>query len=405
MNQLTQLNRPGEPESVEFDPAVSSAHLRVAVISDAAPGRNGVGAYYQDLLEQLAPDFEQVVLLSPRLENGRWKTGLAFPLPGDRTQKLCIPNPRSLGRALRALNPQVVIVATPGPYGLLGARLASGLKLPVLAGFHTSFEQLTQLYWQGSWRGRLVHSLFARSHRYLFRRSRCVLGNSRAMLALAERMGAPATGLIGTPVSADFALAERTPYSGELKRVLFAGRLAAEKNLDAVLDAARAHPGLQFSLAGDGPLRQSLERAAAELPNVRLLGWLSRGQLRDEVDGHDLLLLPSHFESFGTIALEVMARRRLVLVSSGCGITQWPQLRAGLCVMEEGETAAQALTRLGEQTPVERLACAESAEAAALALNTDCLNHWRALLVHTAEARATLPEVKPRLATPASVSS
>lgn len=402
MNQLAELNGSDSLASVDGEPLLSSAYLRVAVISDAAPGRNGVGAYYQDLLEQLAPHFQQTVLFSPRLENGRWKTGMAFPLPGDRTQKLCIPNPRSLGRSLRALNPQVVIVATPGPYGLLGARLASGLNIPVLAGFHTSFEQLTQLYWQGSWRGRLVHSLFARSHRYLFHRSRCVLGNSRAMLELAERMGAPATGLIGTPVSAEFALAPRTPYTGELKRVLFAGRLAAEKNLDAVLEAARAHPQLQFSLAGDGPLRQSLEASVAALPNVRLLGWLSREQLRAEVDRHDLLLLPSHFESFGTIALEVMARRRLVLVSAGCGITQWPQLRAGLSVMQEGETAAQALARLVEQTPQERQARAELGESAALGLNTDCLNHWRALLVHTAEARSTtLPEVKHRIAQPA----
>lgn len=393
MNQPVDL--PVTEHSVSDNELAIAGHLRVAVISDAAPGRNGVGAYYQDLLEQLVTHVEQVALFSPRLENGRWVAGLALPLPGDRTQKLCIPNPRRLGRELRALNPQVVIVATPGPYGLLGTRLAQRLNIPVLAGFHTSFEQLTRLYWQGSWRGRFVHWLFSLSHRYLFRRSRCVLGNSADMLALARRMGAVDTSLIGTPVSADFALAPRQRYTGELTRVLFAGRLAAEKNLEAVLAAARAHPHLQFSLAGEGPLRKTLEVAVADLPNVRLLGWLSREQLRTEVDGHHLLLLPSHFESFGTIALEVMARERPVLVSAGCGITQWPSLRAGLYVMAESETAAQALTRIAGQSPAERRRYARRASRAALTLNADCLNHWLALLVHTAEARATLPVVNP----------
>lgn len=393
MNQLANLSALNQ-QTTDREPQAPNNLLRVAVISDAAPGRNGVGAYYQDLLEQMAPHLEQDMLLSPRLENGRWKAGLALPLPGDKTQKICIPNPRALGRSLRAFKPQVVIVATPGPYGLLGARLAGRLNIPVLTGFHTSFEQLTKLYWPGSWRGRLVHALFAYSHRYLFQRSRCVLGNSAAMLELAERMGAPDTGLIGTPVAADFALSDRIPCTGELKRVLFAGRLATEKNLDAVLEAARAHPQLQFSIAGDGPLRQTLEKAASKLPNLTMLGWLNREQLRHHVDDHDLLLLPSHFESFGTIALEAMARQRLVLVSPGSGIVQWPELRAGLFVIAEHETATKAIDRLVELTSEERQRHAQHAAQAALALNKACLDHWLDLLAHTADARATLPGVK-----------
>lgn len=375
--------------------------LRVAVVSDAAPGRNGVGAYYQDLLDQLAPELERIVLFSPRVEAGRWRTGVALPLPGDRTQKLCIPNPWALRRALRDLAPQVMIVATPGPYGLLGVRLAQSLGIPVLAGFHTSFEQLTELYWQGSWRGRLVHRLFDRSHRYLFARSRSVLGNSREMLELAQRMGAPSTGLIGTPISAEFAGTPRRPYGGQLRRVLFAGRLAAEKNLDAVVDAARVHRDMVFSIAGDGPLRRELTAAARECPNLRLLGWLDREALRAEVDDHDLLLLPSHFESFGTIALEAMVRERLVMVSSGCGITQWPELCPGLAIIDPSHSAAEALTQLRSRSPAKRRACARAAAQAASALNERCLAHWCELLTHTVAQRATLPPVPSPAAAPA----
>lgn len=370
-------------------PSIRPATLRVAVVSDAAPGRNGVGAYYQDLLEQLSPQLERVALFSPRVEGGRWRAGLALPLPGDRTQKLCIPNPWSLRRALRELAPHVIIVATPGPYGLFGVRLAQSLGIPVLAGFHTAFEQLTALYWQGSWRGRLVHELFDRSHRYLFARAHSVLGNSQDMLQLAERMGAASTGLIGTPICAEFSATPRRPYGGQLRRVLFAGRLAAEKNLEAVIEAARVHRDIVFSIAGDGPEQRSLARAAKAYRNLRLLGWLDRQALRAEVDHHDVLLLPSHFESFGTIALEAMARERLVVVSAGCGITQWPELRPGLTLIAPEHSAANALTELRAQTPAQRRERARSAATVADALNQRCVAHWCELLTHTVTQSAS----------------
>lgn len=362
-------------------PNPALCELRVAIVSDAAPGRNGVGAYYADLLEQLAPRMASVSLFSPRVEAGRWQAGWTLPLPGDRTQKLCFPNPRGLRRELIEAAPHLVIVATPGPYGLTGARLADRLGLPVLAGFHTAFEQLSELYWHNSWRGKVVHGLFERSHRYLFTRARAVLGNSEVMLALARRLGAARTELIGTPLSAEFATSPRPGYGGDLKRVLFAGRLAAEKNLSAVIEAARAHPDLLVSVAGDGPERERMRRAAAELPNLRLLGWLDRAALRAEVDHHDLLLLPSHFESFGTIALEVMARERPVLVSDGCGIAHWPGLSEGLSVIGSAETVAGALDRLRAESPATRRERARQAARLALALNERCLGHWAELML------------------------
>ncbi|MGD8175282.1 glycosyltransferase [Marinimicrobium sp. ARAG 43.8] len=375
--------------------------LRLAIVSDAAPGRNGVGAYYQDLLEQLAPRVAASALLCPQVDaRGRWRTGLALPLPGDRTQKLCLPNPLSLGRELKRLQPQVVIAATPGPYGLVGVNWAHRHNVPVLAGFHTSFEQLSELYWQGRWHGRVIQQAFERSHRYVFARSRSVLGNADPMLSMARRMGAVNTCLIATPIAAEFTATAPPSYDGAVRRVLFAGRLAAEKNLEAVLQAARAHPDLMFSIAGDGPLRESMQRAAEALPNLQLLGWQSRSALREQMDAHDVLLLPSHVESFGTIALEAMARARVVMVSSGCGIVEWPALRSGLVVIPPCGSAAEALVSLKTASPEWRRALARKAREEAQALNEGCLIHWLALLQGTVDQAADLPAVPQEIARP-----
>ncbi|HBG96736.1 MAG TPA: glycosyl transferase family 1, partial [Chromatiaceae bacterium] len=60
---------------------MDASKLRVAIVSDAAPERNGVGAYYRDLAEHLKALGGRVDLISPRYRAGKWYGGLALPLP------------------------------------------------------------------------------------------------------------------------------------------------------------------------------------------------------------------------------------------------------------------------------------------------------------------------------------
>ncbi len=375
MNSKTEFKKPLPQSAVPID------QVRLAIISDAAPERNGVGAYYQDLLQQLAPRLAGVKAFSPTIEGDKWNAGVVLPLPGDPTQKLCMPNPWSLQRQLKAFAPHVVVVATPGVYGLAGAFLASRMNVPVLVGFHTSFEHLTELYWHDSWRGKVVQQYFKQCHTYLFGKADQVLANSDDMRELARKMGCKTTELVGTPISSTFIGQPPMRYQGTFNRILFAGRLAAEKNVDAVLSAARALPEMQFSIAGDGPLHGQVKSAAAAQANLNYLGWLRREELRDQVDAHDALVLPSYFESFGTIALEVMARNRLAIVSSDCGITQWPRLREGLYVIGKQQSLEEKLRKIAAESSTARCEIAACAFAGALALNEHNLNRWCELLV------------------------
>lgn len=367
--------------------ALEIGDLRLAVTSDAAPERNGVGAYYEDLLGYLAPRLARAEVFSPVITEGQWEAPMVLPMPGDATQKLCFPNPFSLQRALAALDPHVVIVPTPGVYGFTGAYIAARRRIPLLTGFHTSFEQLTDLYWRGSLKGRFYRQYLERTHRYLFNRSSAVLTNSDDMYRLAERMGAPNIEMIGTPIPRLFTQTPVVPYEGNLRRVLFAGRLAAEKRIDAIVAAARTLPQISFSIAGDGPLRTEVEAAADELANVNYLGWLDRTDLCRQVDEHDALVLPSHFESFGTIALEAMARNRVVIVSRGSGISNWAELARGFVILDDNADLASTLRQLSEADPAWRKALADRALDAATSFNNKNLASWEALLVRTANQR------------------
>lgn len=360
--------------------AADASGLRVAIISDAAPERNGVGTYYRDLAEHLKAAGAKVELISPRFRAGRWHGGLAMPMPGDPTQRFLIPRPKLISRRLKRLDPNAIIIPTPGPYGMLGLIMARRTSARLVVGFHTHFERLAAL--NNHWRlfGVLAQGYLNNCHRALFKSSHLVLANSHEMLDVARAIGATKVGLMGTPIPKHFLDVPVSPLRPRIAQVLFAGRLAPEKNLGAVVEAAEALPQLQFQIAGDGPLRDWVEQEAARLPNLDYVGWVRRQEILPLIDRTDILVLPSTIESFGTIALEAMARGRLVVVSSQCGILSWDQLNRALFQMRDDETLSSTLMRVCalDQGILERKA-ALGLEAAR-EINNRNLRHWLSVL-------------------------
>lgn len=359
--------------------------LRVAVISDALKDRNGVDAYYRDLVSHLQERVAEVLYLTPNPEDGDWYTRFRWPLPGDSTQKLVLPDVRALNRRLDELQPHVIVAATNGLFGLYAVYAARRSKVPLVVGFHTLIEDLCKLYWGRGLFGRISKAYMEFQNRLIFRGASRVVVNSQSMIESAVQLAKTPVTLMGTPVERQFVERPRSPHSGQLQRIVFAGRLAPEKNIDSLIDAARARPDLQFTIAGDGPLREEIARQAEALGNLDFRGRLPREAVVDLIDEHDLLVLPSQLEAFGTIALEAMMRERPVLVSSHCGILSWEALASQLYQFEPEEALADALTRL-ESVSTETLnRQLEGARNAALELHTQAIDGWLDLFTGIAE--------------------
>lgn len=372
----------GFPEA----PAGRDHGLRVAVVSDATPERNGVGSYYADLVRQLAGRVARAELFCPCSKDGGWHRRLTPPLPGDGTQRLWFPRPLKLWRQVSSFGPHAIVVPTPGPWGLVGLLAARKLRVPLIVGFHTHYEALAGIYWADTF-GRACRWYLESCNRLLFRHSTVVLANSPDMADLAVRMGARTTALMGTSLAAEFLERPPAPLTDPPRRVLFAGRLACEKNLPEVIALAHARPDLEVGIAGDGPLRHEVAAAASALPNLTWLGWIPRDRLIATIDAHDILLLPSKVESFGTVALEGMARGRIVIVSGACGIVDWPDLREGLYRIAADESVPQAVERVCALPAGARAARAAQARRAARDLNEWNLASWMERLAAGREVR------------------
>jgi glycosyltransferase involved in cell wall biosynthesis len=357
--------------------------LRIAFFSDAFPERNGTGAYYHDLLPQLAPGLAGHAIFQPSDRLPR--PLLSVPMPGDPNQRLEGPPLRRIGRAMAELAPDLVVVVTPGLYGLLGAWYARRRGLPLVAAFHTDFERLARLYWPPVARW-LVSAVVGTANRVICRRAARVLINNAGLTDAVRAYGADRVQIIGTPLPQEFLTRPQRAIPGALRRVCFAGRLAPEKNVELIIDAARGLPAVEFVIGGEGPLRPALETRARGLGNVRFTGWLERSALIDLVDSASLLVLPSRFETFGSIALEAMARGRPALVSTAAGIHDWPSLRAGLVPFTPGQSLADCLRSLQAYGPGRWEMLERRCRAAAAALNGATIDEWRELLTALATA-------------------
>ena len=91
--------------------------------------------------------------------------------------------------------------------------------------------------------------------------------------------------------------------------------------------ALLADKGISFELvlAGDGPMRKEIEKLVQECglgERVRITGWISSNQVRDEILAARALVLPSFAEGLPVVIMEAMALRRPVLSTYVAGIPE-----------------------------------------------------------------------------------
>jgi len=74
--------------------------------------------------------------------------------------------------------------------------------------------------------------------------------------------------------------------------VLYGGNVGFSQSLDLVLAAARAMPEVKFLFNGDGAARPSLEKEAADLPNVVFRGYIEPHRLDELLATGDIHVVP-----------------------------------------------------------------------------------------------------------------
>jgi colanic acid/amylovoran biosynthesis glycosyltransferase len=133
----------------------------------------------------------------------------------------------------------------------------------------------------------------------------------------------------------------------EAPRLVCIGRLCEQKGQLLLIQAAAKvlHKGvpLELVLAGDGEMRPEIERLVASLgigEHVRITGWLSGAEVREQILASRALVLPSFAEGLPVVIMEAMALGRPVLTTFVGGIPELVRAREEGWLFPAGDVGA-----------------------------------------------------------------
>ena len=301
--------------------------MRVLMVSDVYfPRVNGVSTSIETFRRTLAAQGVELRLVAPRYGGEPDEAGVVrvagWPVPGDREDRLV--GWRAMHRATLAAagGCDLVHIQTPFVAHYAGLAAARRLGLPVIATYHTLFEEYLQHYaplLPAGWLKRRARGLSRRQCNALDG----VIVPSTAMRErlLGYGVDAPLHVLpTGIPVERfrgrdGAAFRRQHGIAPERPVALFVGRVAHEKNIGFLLDALRhalaRHPALLLLIAGEGPARAELEarvRREGLAEAVRFIGYLDRAEaLPACYAAADVFVFASRTETQGLVLLEAMA--------------------------------------------------------------------------------------------------
>ncbi len=281
---------------------------------------------------------------------------------------------RALRRTLECLEGRfdLVHVQTPFLAHYAGVGFARRRSLPVIATYHTLFEEYLHHY--VPLLPRSIGAALARR----FTRSQCaqlqaLVAPSEAMRELLRAYGVDSrievipTGLPpecyrrgdGARFRARFGL------PSERRVLLYVGRVAFEKNIEFLLRmfvaVRQARADAALVIAGEGPAQERLRALATELgigADVHFIGYLERErELPDCYAAADVFVFASRTETQGLVLLEALAQGRPVVSTAHMGTASVLKADGGARIVpEQVEPFAQAVLEvLGDTALAARL--------------------------------------------------
>jgi glycosyltransferase involved in cell wall biosynthesis len=234
-----------------------------------------------------------------------------LPIPCYPNLRMGLPAKRALERLWTYRRPDVVHIVTEGPLGWSALRAAEKLRIPAVSDFRTNFHAYSRHYGM-AWLGKPILAYLRKFHN----RTLCTMVPTEALRADLAALGFRGLRVVSRGV--DSALFNPSRRSEALRAdwgvapsdpvLLHVGRIAPEKNLDALLGAYAAArcsaPRARLVLVGDGPARHELQ---LRCPDAILAG-LRRGEdLAAHYASADVFLFPSLTETYGNVTAEAMA--------------------------------------------------------------------------------------------------
>lgn len=261
--------------------------MKLLLITDAwKPQTNGVVTTLEQVTAHLSRRGFDVSVLHPAL----FRT---VPLPSYPEIRVAI-DPWRVGRMILDQQPDTIHVATEGPLGIAARLFMARRAIPFSTSLHTKFPEYVAS------RTRLPPAIGYAFLRWFHRPAAATLVTTTSHKRELAAWGLTHLVVWGRGVDTrQFAPRSQRPRTRP--RLLYVGRVAVEKNLEAFLqlrcDATKV-------VVGDGPARAELQRRYGD---VEWAGYRYGPDLASYYADADVFVFPSRTDTFGLVMLEAMA--------------------------------------------------------------------------------------------------
>ncbi|KJV06668.1 glycosyltransferase family 4 protein [Methylocucumis oryzae] len=355
--------------------------MQIAIVTETFPPEiNGVAMTVGKLVEGLRSHQHTVLLFRPkqgshdipkreRLFTEQLVNGI--PIPGYHGLNIGLPNLLTLFLQLRQHKPDIVHVVTEGPLGWAAIMVAKRLNIPVTSSFHTNFHHYMAHYGAG-----FLQTMMAAHLRSLHNATATTFVPTQRLIQELTLEGYNNLALLARGV--DTRLYNPKRRSNDLRAswgvteddivVIHVGRIAAEKNIDLVINAfnhIRQHiHRARLVLVGDGPLKEKLQQTC---PYAVFTGSKTGVELAEHYASGDLFLFPSVTETYGNVTSEAMASGLCVIAYDYAAAAELMNNgdNGALVTLNDESAFIDSAIRLAVNTPLRRAFAKEAATTTA----------------------------------------
>lgn len=294
--------------------------MKIAIFTDTfSPQINGVTKNLDRLLNYFsANEIEYLVFApetAPRIENiheknvVRMKSFNFFLYP---ELKFSLPNYLKIKSQLLKFNPDLIHLITPFNIGLTGLYAARQNNTPIVASYHTNFDQYLDYYninflEKAAWKYlRWFHDQALRNY--------CPSEETKKELAKKDFINLDIWGRgidseLFSPEHRDQNFIQKHNLEDKIS-ILYVGRIAREKNLSLLINSFKKlnkkyKKKIELIITGDGPELKVLKKDAPE--NVIFTGFKNGLELSKIYASSDIFAFPSLTETYGNVVIEAMA--------------------------------------------------------------------------------------------------
>lgn len=280
-------------DTTGIDPAIPPSPRSIVIVTDAwHPQTNGVVRTLSTTCEVLERWGHHATVISPLDYR-------SIPCPTYSEIRLALSAPGSVGRRITKLAPDAVHIATEGPLGLAARSHCIRHGVPFTTAYHTQFPDYIAR------RTGISADRFWPYIRWFHSPARRVMVATASIRAELRDHGLKQLHHWSRGVDLSCFSPDAPPPQeyAELDGpiLLYVGRVAVEKNLEAFLSCP--YPGNKV-VVGDGPARADLD---ARFPDTLFMGKRSGHELAGCYAGADVFVFPSRTDTFGLVMIEALA--------------------------------------------------------------------------------------------------